>query len=1517
MAYKFHFSAGYELSSVRDKIRKTCQKPEDFAKYEGLSRALSSFLVKTDCDLDDIPKGKDNGFAFILHNIFMRGIPTFASFGLEDDIKKNTGLINFRESSTKSFEHRLIDNIDIRLLWKALYFIEPRINRQVAFENNLISWENHGSEFEERYLYKELPNSTFDGKGDFLIQLLQPQRSMTSIVPEKLNDELNAKNFREQNVDFALEYPYPVTNNQRNGFCLEIDGSQHEDPQQKFLDKRRDDVVLESGWSNTVRIKTKEFNPDDLLKHFQTLNEREFSKSIYSAYLNNYNTPLYDSKDGLLALELVLSPMAVARIHLVLIKAVISGVLSFDEDVWRIAVLERDVPCARLAIDDFLRFLTAFSELEDKGRQFPKIKLEVYYTTEFYNSSARHAEDLPIEEVGLKNIKFDLYIDISILERDGLSKRNESVIYDAYVQIRSAFHFPKKQQAFLTTKRVLWGNLVEPDGTDKWKDHPRTSKALEFFIQNIFRKKSFREGQLRILDRALKNQTVIGLLPTGGGKSLTYQLAGLLQPGHVIVIDPIKSLMKDQVDSLARIGITGTVYINSALKDFEARNNARKILIGGHALFAFVSPERMMIQQFRNDLSEMENDRHYFSYGVIDEVHCVSEWGHNFRTPYLSLGKNLMQFCKAADGEIALFGLTATASFDVLSDVQRELSGNIENQMIPDEAIIRHENTNRDELQYYVEKVDLNEETILDLQNNSKGAYFELSLNKEFGLEKQRRINQLLSEPGKIIRKFNTNVDEVVNDDLIQLTYPEGQYPSSKEVHDRIKIPKESYEGDFWNYSDQEGNNNASLIFAPHKTWFFGVTDKYRSDDRRVGITESILKSNILPEEKVGTFMGVDSDDEATSNRLQEDNDINQESFIEGKQQLMIATKAFGMGIDKPNIRLTIHNNFPDSIESFVQEAGRGGRDRKLSVACILFNEQEIADPLKDKVYNHDFDLQESFFWNSFKGEEHEKETLAELLTEIEFPGKDRIEQLTRLLNNKPEVLDLGISIRIGHFDVRNRLYVNLNNFINTEKKDFGYLDYETGEVVTRWATEDYETSFKVVSTLKSIIDDLAIGIAREDIQSWLKESQGPERKPGIQKILGSISYGDKFEIIVPFVNDHSQVYEKLAKHILVLSKQIESPTNIKKYSAFCKSSYNANFNKFLENIDQKTGIIQWFNVKYTEEPSAAESFKYSVQKELDKKRDKQDTEKAIFRFSVMGLIDDYTVDYNSETYVLRGEKRYTEEYHDALRFYISKYYSEKRTENIIKTLNSREGDSEIQRLLNFVTSFVYKEVAKKRQESISFMRECCKVGLSRGNIEMKTYIHLYFNSKYARKGYSVKIEDVNLVHFSNLPLMSLGDDQYNASLFDWTNEGLEEEFDYVIDFMHLMVFDNSNSERDNLKHLRGACARMIMTNPDNYVFRFLRAFSVMVLEENKLKKNLKAAILEDFKIAYTNLFEREGEEFDMDEALMHYKAAMIDKLQNESTKEWFLEVMEDLEFLAHVGWTNKFTERFTKDLIL
>ena len=294
-------------------------------------------------------------------------------------------------------------------------------------------------------------------------------------------------------------------------------------------------------------------------------------------------------------------------------------------------------------------------------------------------------------------------IKISTLEANS---GNNSITISVNKEIENTICFQQSKEVskntfsqVLTDRIVSYrklGKVIEEEKDGKYIQHfeyitSEQKNGFLYLLNNLFRKSKFRAGQEAIINRALIGLDVIGLLPTGGGKSLTFQICALLQPGVTIVVDPINSLMKDQFDKLIENGISKTTFINSFNTKDEREANMDK-LINGEVHIIFVSPERFQIEKFRTALQNCKNLNVYFSYAVIDEAHCVSEWGHDFRQVYLNLAQNLKRFCASKDRNISVFGLTATASFDVLADVQRELDLN-EDAIIslPAEAIDRKE----------------------------------------------------------------------------------------------------------------------------------------------------------------------------------------------------------------------------------------------------------------------------------------------------------------------------------------------------------------------------------------------------------------------------------------------------------------------------------------------------------------------------------------------------------------------------------------------------------------------------------------------------------------------------------------------------------------------------------------------------------------------------------------------------------------------------------------------------------
>lgn len=653
------FQAGYILDGVNDSLKRLDKAKE----VKGLLKYLSCFDIETNCN---ISANSADSFTSVIHNLIVRGIPTrpsvfienkflevFQKFEKDDsDFTKLLGNIKYESKLTKE-EHNSI--------FSALHIIDPRIKLNKGNYNGQL-----GSDFEKNFITKYLPENDIE----FLAQVLEPQRKLSTIVKPEVAPSVNS-----QQVDFSIEFPYQQYEDTtvfgekkrryyNRGLVLEIDGERwHSSEAQKLLDKWRDNCVNGNKWE-VKRIK----NVEDVKNFLTTINTSASLSILKQNYKNNLSDNWLD------ILQLTLSPFAIARVQKTIIELILSNNLNLKAKQWSILAIERDVPCVALAIEDLKQHFHNLFALAGKEQHFPTIDLQVLSTVEFSNSKLHKTQPELIDKFQSEN-EYDLIIDISVLQRRGIVKTEIPFNGKNKAIIRSS-HYVNSQRKLYTSDFIDYQQITKKLENETYEAIPKAEQSLTYFLQNIFRKESFREGQLPILNRALQGKSVIGLLPTGGGKSLTYQIASLLQAGVTMVIDPIKSLMQDQYDNLVKNGIDSCNFINSKLTR-EEKTIATNQVVESKVLFTFVSPERLQIEDFRTSLHEMHKNQVYFSYCVIDEVHCVSEWGHDFRTSYLSLGRNAIEHCKTKNKEtIPIFGLTATASFDVLSDVERELSGN-------------------------------------------------------------------------------------------------------------------------------------------------------------------------------------------------------------------------------------------------------------------------------------------------------------------------------------------------------------------------------------------------------------------------------------------------------------------------------------------------------------------------------------------------------------------------------------------------------------------------------------------------------------------------------------------------------------------------------------------------------------------------------------------------------------------------------------------------------------------------
>ncbi|MEP0860136.1 MAG: RecQ family ATP-dependent DNA helicase [Ignavibacterium sp.] len=335
-------------------------------------------------------------------------------------------------------------------------------------------------------------------------------------------------------------------------------------------------------------------------------------------------------------------------------------------------------------------------------------------------------------------------------------------------------------------------------------------KKAQDTLKKFFGYDSFRPAQEEIISEILKGENVIAVLPTGAGKSVCYQIPALISDNYSIVISPLIALMKDQVDSLNK-NKEISAFINSTLEWIEIEKILNNIAFGKIKLL-YIAPERLESKEFSERLKAMKP-----SYLFIDEAHCISEWGHNFRPSYTKI-KEFIQFTDIK--KVSAF--TATATPEVVNDIIKQLD---------------------------------------------------------------------IKKPKVIVKGFERENISI------------SVYQTNKKKEKLIEILKTHQRPAIIYVSSRRKAENLNEFLNLNKT---------KSEFYHAGLN-NLLRRNI------------------------------QEEFIAGKIPIIIATNAFGMGIDKKDIRTVIHYDIPGSIENYYQEIGRAGRDGKPSSAILLFDEKDLS----------------------------------------------------------------------------------------------------------------------------------------------------------------------------------------------------------------------------------------------------------------------------------------------------------------------------------------------------------------------------------------------------------------------------------------------------------------------------------------------------------------------------------------------------------------------------------------------
>lgn len=653
---------------------------------------------------------------------------------------------------------------------------------------------------------------------------ISPQASLEALAG--INDDQNRW------VDFLYCSPFSPASTA----VIEIQGSQHQRALSVDLDRRK---LLQKAHLPVVESN----DVEDLVMRLMRAAEKEGRSD--RIYLQEYDEALF-------------GPSAMARF----VSAI--ALLLENGDIQPNSILNVDLESDYLTVTEggvrVFEFLTSIQRLW---------KLEALPREVFVNGKSvyKSESNSSTQSIGTSTVKISLEQHVPAHQTLKTPEGPTCIIRGAFLPVDLNFLPP-----ILPNPRFL-----------RTKDS-EAPILLENLLRDIFGHESFRPNQLDAILAALSGQDSLVLLPTGSGKSLIYQMVGLLQPGITIVVDPIVSLIDDQVRNLNAIGIERSFGIHSAMDmSREEMDELHKSIAQGQAFFVFISPERLQTSRFRESLASLTATTIVNS-AVLDEAHCISEWGHDFRTAYLNVAKNLRKLCRHENFEPTIIALTGTASPSVLRDIEREITAEASHLVK-----IQPESHDRKNLHYVIEVCEAGK------SNEILSQVLQEDLPKLLGID----ASELFSLHGN-----------KTNSGIVFTTTVSGRYKSAVSTREQIQsIAKASLPEDV---EDDEKTTESTLV--------------------------EIYSGKAPPDVDKKDWSGIKRE--------------RARKFIENEIPTLVATKSFGMGIDKPNIRWTLHFGYPSSLEAFAQESGRAGRDEANSY-CVL-----ITSPAKSEDARKVLDLQ-------------------------------------------------------------------------------------------------------------------------------------------------------------------------------------------------------------------------------------------------------------------------------------------------------------------------------------------------------------------------------------------------------------------------------------------------------------------------------------------------------------------------------------------------------------------------------
>ena len=630
--------AGYWLKCVADWIS---NHPKE-AALRLLSNRLSHFELTTDAQ----PAiGADAGIARAAVSVISRGVPSSAPAFLEETFHA-AGLDLSNTANADS-------------LFAALHTVDPRIKKEFFQAEYNSKWGSKHDETLDSFYYSVMPGYL----GEYALQLTERNKPMSHFASywENADFGTDADLLKDATLDFFVEYPY--SSKDTKGAAIQVDDASRDTMSAKRISTAIDKAISQLNLPSPFHLRDTDLADVKLaIKPLQDCLQNEYFDQIS----HNFYQPIYKTPQGLDALQLALSPFAVVRVQRAILEAITLGSISLTDNQWTIAVIERDVPAAVLAIEDLKQILLNLLKLKGKDAKLPSIDLTVYGTTEFssnklnaYCQGKTTIEKLAFLDISQipQNGNFDILLDVSILQSEAV--RNgliSTALAKASFVLRSAIS-KKSYRGVTGSSSMAFDSL----GLGK-----ASLDGANYFLNRLLKLSILRTGQIKLFNLMSGLQSSVAVAPPASGKTTIWQLFTALQPGFALCIVPSLQLGKEIAIRLEATGNDDIIVLD---QDAVTNQQLKAISHGGFSVL-IATADAYCQSGVKAALKESANKGYTATALFVEEAQCFSVWGSDFRPTYSAAASFCYDTFSKAGSPLQIACFATSASNDVLADVQ-------------------------------------------------------------------------------------------------------------------------------------------------------------------------------------------------------------------------------------------------------------------------------------------------------------------------------------------------------------------------------------------------------------------------------------------------------------------------------------------------------------------------------------------------------------------------------------------------------------------------------------------------------------------------------------------------------------------------------------------------------------------------------------------------------------------------------------------------------------------------------